>query len=131
MWFWGLLILYEKKWNSASITGIDISGDLLNEGKHQYPSIKLFKADLFDLNPKPQSYDYVILSGVLNRKSMGNNGPESAREYGYNVIKRMFDSSKIAIAFNLLDARHEWTAGRWDLQNFYPDDIKEFIEGFT
>jgi len=86
---------------------------------------------LFDYNPELESYDYVMLSGMLNRKFMGNQGAESATDYAYKIIRRMFKTCKKGIAFNLLDARHEWTAKRWDLQSFHPDEIIESVRGFT
>ena len=116
---------------SVDYTGIDISKDLLEVGQQNYPQIKLIEADLFDFNPKPQSYDYVMLSGTLNRKFMGNQGAESATDYSYTVIRRMFKTCKQGIAFNLLDARHQWTAQRWDLQSFHPDDVISFISELT
>ncbi len=110
-----------RKGAAVEYTGIDISEDLLIEGRKHFPDFKLIKGDLLDYNPAPRSYDYVTLSGTLNRKF------DNAEQYTYHIIKRMFESCKIGIAFNLLDARHQWTASRWDLQSFYPDDIKNFV----
>lgn len=116
-------------------TGIDISNDLLAEGRKQYPNLELLEADLFEFISENETnvkyYDYVIQSGMLNRKFMGNNGAESAKDYSFAVIQKMFETCKKGIAFNLLDARHEWTAARWDLQSFYPDEILELISTMT
>lgn len=116
-------------------TGIDISADLLVEGRKQYPELELIEADLFEFVSTQQStnksYDYVVQSGMLNHKFIGNNGAESAREYSLAVIKKMFESCKKGIAFNLLDARHKWTADRWDLQSFHPNEILELIGAMT
>ena len=120
-----------KKNQIVDYTGIDISADLLEEGRVHYPELKLIEADLLDFNPKFKSYDYVMLSGALNRKFMGNSGAESATDYSFEIISRMFKVCKKGIAFNLLDARHEWTAGRWDLQSFHPNEIIELISQFT
>ena len=105
----------------VNYTGIDVSAELLNEGRKHYPELELIQGDLLDFNPKPQSYDYVTLSGALNRKF------DNAEAYTFHIIKRMFETCRKGIAFNLLDARHEWTASRWDLQSFYPDEIKVFV----
>lgn len=106
---------------SVSFTGIDVSAELLNEGRKHFPELELIQGDLFDFDPASVSYDYVTFSGALNRKF------DNAEDYTYQTIARMFESCKKGVAFNLLDARHEWTAGRWDLQSFYPDDIVVFI----
>jgi len=121
----------DKQGTPVTYTGIDISDDLLAKGRQHYPELELIEADLFDYNPELESYDYVMLSGMLNRKFMGNQGAESATDYAYKIIRRMFKTCKKGIAFNLLDARHEWTAKRWDLQSFHPDEIIESVRGFT
>jgi ubiquinone/menaquinone biosynthesis C-methylase UbiE len=106
-------------------TGIDVSEELLAEGRKHFPNLELLQGDLLDFNPAPQNYDYVTLSGALNRKI------DNAEEYTHHIIKRMFETCKKGIAFNLLDARHEWTASRWDLQSFHPDDIKALVNEFS
>jgi ubiquinone/menaquinone biosynthesis C-methylase UbiE len=106
---------------SVEFTGIDISEELLVEGRKHFPELNLIQSDLFELNPANQSYDYVTLSGVLNRKF------DDAIDYTHKTITRMFKTCKKGIAFNLLDARHEWTANRWDLQSYDPNEIAEFV----
>lgn len=106
----GIAVLY---------TGIDLSPELLAEGRRHYPALNLVEGDLFEFDPEPGSYDWVTLSGTLNRDH-GDDG-----EYARATIRRMYDTCRKGIAFNLLDARHEWTRGRWDLQSFHPDEIAE------
>jgi len=107
----------EKHDKAVEYTGIDLSEDLVQEGRKQFPDINLITTDLFEFDPKPNSYDYVTLSGTLNRKYSGS------EEYALEVIQRMFETCRKGVAFNLLNARHEWTAGRWDLQSFVPDEL--------
>ncbi len=114
-----------KKNTPVEFTGIDVSAELLAEGNRHFPELNLVEGDLFDFNPKQQSYDYVTLSGALNRKYDG------ASDYAFQTIRRMFETCKKGIAFNLLDARHEWTASRWDLQSFHPEDVIKFISHFS
>ena len=109
----------------TNYTGIDLSEKLLAEGRKHYPNINLVQGDLFDYSPKAKSFDYLTVSGTLNSK-LDDDGV-----YALQVIERMFESCSKGIAFNLLDARDEWTAGRWDLQSFLPDDIVEFMQKFT
>ncbi len=111
----------DRKNKAVEFTGIDVSQELLLEGQKHFPKLKLIQGDLFDFNPAPQRYDYVTLSGALNRKYDG------ASDYTFQLITRMFEACKKGIAFNLLDARHEWTARRWDLQSFHPDKIRELV----
>lgn len=111
----------QQQGKPVHFTGIDVSDELLLEGRKHFPQLELIQGDLFDVNPAPQSYDYVTLSGALNRKF------DHAEAYTKQVIQRMFETCKKGIAFNLLDARHEWTANRWDLQSFHPDEIMLFV----
>ncbi len=113
---------YLAKQNTpVEFTGIDVSDELLAEGRRQFPDFNLIHGDLFDLNPDENSYDFVTLSGALNRKFDG------AVDYTQQTIIRMFKACRKGIAFNLLDARHEWTASRWDLQSFQPDEMAGFV----
>ncbi len=115
----------------VNYTGIDLSADLIKEGQTRYPNITLLVTDLFDYDPAPESVDYVTLSGALNRKLdylAKDDSTNSSKSYALNVITKMYHTCRKGIAFNLLDARHEWTASRWDLQSFDPDEIMDFIE---
>ncbi len=115
----------EDQGKSVRFTGIDLSEELLAEGRRRYPNIELFNGDLFDFDPADASFDHVTLSGALNR-NLDDDGA-----YARKVIRRMYDACREGIAFNLLDARHEWTAGRWDLQSFQPREIETFVAAFA
>jgi Methylase involved in ubiquinone/menaquinone biosynthesis len=106
-------------------TGLDLSPELLAEGRRRHSGLKLVEGDLFDLDPPDGAYDWVVLSGTLNR-DLGDGG-----EYARRVIRRMWRACRKGIAFNLLDARHAPTAGRWDLQSFHPDEILALVRGFA
>lgn len=111
-----------KQEKYVDYTGIDLSPELLKAGHERYPDISLLEGDLFDVDPRPASYDYVVLSGALNR-DIEDNG-----KYAYKTITRMFETCRKGLAFNLLDARHEWTKSRWDLQSFYPEQMLKFVK---
>lgn len=114
-----------KQGKSVRFTGIDLSEELLEEGRKRYSDISLISGDLYDFDPSPESFDYVTLSGALNR-NLDDNG-----NYARSVIRRMFDACRKGIAFNLLDSRHQWTNSRWDLQSFHPDEIGELVRAFS
>ena len=107
----------EGQGRAVDYTGLDLSAELLAEGHKRYPDIKLHEGDLFEFDPPHNSYHWLTLSGTLNRDH-GDGG-----EYARSVIDRMYRACSIGIAFNLLDSRHPWTEGRWDLQSFLPNDI--------
>ena len=115
----------KRQEKQCDYTGIDISEELISAGQQRYPEITLAVSDLFEYDPKPKSVDFVTLSGTLNYKN------EDSETYALRIIERMYQSCKLGVAFNCLDARHQWTAGRWDLQSFLPDEIIAFTSDFA
>lgn len=123
-------VYLQKSGKTVDYTGLDLSAELILEGRKRFPEIELIIGDLFDLNPAAESYDYVALSGALNRKLdylSDKQEQDSSKSYARRVIKRMFQTCRKGVAFNVLDARHEWTANRWDLLSFHPDEMSDFI----
>lgn len=106
-------------------TGVDLSPDLIIEARARHPGGTFFEGDLFDFDPAARSFDYVFLSGSLNEQL------QDGGEYARRCIARMFETCDKALAFNLLDARNEWVAGRQDLQSFMPDDVLAFARTLT
>jgi len=123
--FGDLAIWLEERGCPLDYTGLDITPELLEEGRRRHPRLRLLEGEIFDLDPAPRSFDWVMLSGALN-DDLGDGG-----EHARRVIRRMFESCRLGIAFNLLDARHPGTAGRWDLQSFHPEEMRAFVEGFA
>jgi SAM-dependent methyltransferase len=106
-------------------TGIDLSPELVAAGREQYPDLKLMEGDIFDLNPAPASYDFVLLSGALN-ENLNDDGA-----YARRVIARMVEASRRGVALNLLNANHQWTAGRWNLQSFDPAEMLAYCQDLS
>ncbi len=123
--FGDLAVWLERQGCPVDYTGIDLSPDLLAEGRRRHPGLRLVEGDLFDLDPAPRAFDWVVLSGTLNR-NLGDDGA-----YARRLIPRMWDACRLGIAFNLLDARHEPTASRWDLQSFHPEEILTLVRRFA
>jgi SAM-dependent methyltransferase len=109
--------------------GIDVSPDMVRSAGFQSPGIHIETGDIFDLDPPRNSYDFVLLSGALNE--VVDDKPAQEGDYARAVIQKMYHAADKAVAFNLLDARHEWTANRPDLQSFMPDQIIEFCQSFA
>lgn len=106
-------------------TGIDLSPELLNEAHYRHPDATLFEGDLFEFSPPPQSFDYTFASGSLS-ESLDDGG-----DYTRETIRLLFESCRRGCAFNLLDASHEWTANRFDLQSFDADEMVAWSRTLT
>lgn len=113
--------------------GIDLSEDMVQSARFQYPDIQVRQGDLFDQGFAAKQFDFVLLSGALNEvveTELGevNNGQGN---YAKAVIAEMYRICGKGVAFNLLDARNEWVASRPDLQSFVPQEIVEYCRTFA
>lgn len=113
--------------------GVDLSADMVQSAAFQYPGIQVVQGDLFDLNPAEESFDYVLLSGALNEvvETDVEHNAEYRGRYAKEVMRRMYQTCRIAVAFNLLDARNQWVQTRPDLQSFAPLEIVDYCRTFA
>lgn len=114
-------------------TGLDLSADMVRSAEFQYPGIHVQQGDLFDFDPQPQQFDFVLLSGSLNEvvETELEGTHQFKGNYAKAVIRKMYDSCKVGVAFNLLDARNAWVASRHDLQSFFPAEIEAYCKTFA
>jgi len=114
-----------EKGIEVDYTGIDLSPELLNEARYRHPDATLFEGDLFEMNPPARSFDYAFASGSLSEPL------EDGGDYTRRTITRLFESCRKGLAFNLLDAAHEWTANRFDLMSFDVDEMAGWCRTLT
>jgi len=114
-------------------TGIDISPEMVLGAKSMHPDSVIKEGELSDFDFNCSQFDYVMLSGALNEvvETEVEGTHEQQGEYAKSVIKTMYSISRKGVAFNLLDARHEWVNSRYDLQSFLPNQIVDFCQGFA
>lgn len=113
--------------------GIDLSETIIESAQFQRPDIQVSLGDLFDFDPADNAYDYVFLSGALNEvvETEIEGTAQYRGRYAKAVIRKMYDTCRRGVAFNLLDARHPWIQSRPDLQSFMPEEIVEYCETFA
>jgi SAM-dependent methyltransferase len=118
---------------SVDYQGIDISPDMVESARYQYPGIAVQCADIFDLAPAPESYDFVLLSGALNEvvENAVEGTEQHSGRYAKAVIRALYEACRHGVAFNLLDAREDWTRNRPDLQSFLPEHIVAYCQTFA
>jgi len=131
--FGDLKAYLEEQGFKLDYTGIDLSADMVRSAGFQYPGIQVFQGDLFDFNPAEKQYDFVLLSGALNEvvETELEGTSHQQGQYAKAVIRKMYDSCKQGVAFNLLDKRNAWVASRPDLQSFQPEEIVEYCKTFA
>ncbi len=120
--FGDLYSYLKRNGTTVEYTGVELSPDLSQKAQELNPDATFFCGDLFEYDPTAESFDYVLLSGALN-EALDDDG-----EYAHTLINRMYQTACKAIAFNLLNAKHEWTANRYDLQSFQPQVIKNYCK---
>lgn len=120
--FGDLAAYLQQRGLTVNYLGVDLSPHLIDKGREIHPGLDLRQGDLFDLDPPPRGYDYVLLSGALNEPLQDDGA------YARRVIERMYETCSRGVAFNLLDRRNEWVARRFDLQSFNPDEIITFCQ---
>ena len=98
--------------------GIDYNENILNIARIKFPNVNVEAIDLLDFN-EPETYDWVFASGMFNTRM------DNAIEYAQQCVDKMFESSKVGVAFNLLtgiptDLAEEdkaqiivWDSGAW------------------
>ena len=103
-------------------TGIDLSPDMVEKSKQKYPHLCFFNGDLFDFNPRQESYDWVLLSGALN-EPLQDDG-----EYLGRMLPRLYSCCRQGLAFNLLNADFAWQPkDAYTLQSYQSDDVMKAL----
>ncbi len=114
-------------------TGLDITPNLIKEAHKKYPDKEFITADFTDWQPN-KKYDVVLACGSLTYKL------ENHEEWLKNIIKKMFDTSNIAVGFNLLsgydpgEENHHCLSSEKDTSLYYharPEEIFSFCKTIT
>lgn len=98
--------------------GLDFVDEFIQACKTKYADNKLTEFRQFDLTKDsiPDGYDYIILSGVFNNKSLNN------KEFMINGINSMFKACKKGIAFNAMSTYVDFQADNL----YYTDPLEIF-----
>jgi SAM-dependent methyltransferase len=122
----GLLLDYMKEKhliNSFDYTGIDISGRMVQAAKNRWPAQTFEQRDILQKPLKSQSYDYVIMNGVLTEKvSLPYN---EMVKFAERIIAAAFASCRVGLAFNVMNKHVDWQ--RDDLFHWPFDEATAFL----
>ncbi len=105
--------------------GIDIVKEFITKASSLYPTAKLSTDDIFSLNLRDNSTDYVMLSGALNYVF------DDAKINAKQTIERMFATCRKGVAFNLLDDSDHWSNSREDLQTYNKVEVESWVSSLT
>jgi SAM-dependent methyltransferase len=103
---------------AVDYTGIDLSPDMIEAARGRSPELTLFQGDLFDFDPPPQGYDWVLLSGALNEPLQDDGA------YVRVMLPRLFTACRKGLALNLLNGDYAWSEQQgYSLQAYPPAEI--------
>ena len=113
-------------------TGYDISPKLVEAAQAKYPEAKFEVKDILE-GYFTERFDYVFCSGVFN---IILTDVQSHSEFVHEMLKRMYESSKIGVAVNFLSEPGKCYApddeqGEKNVYHYFkPEDIVSFARSF-
>lgn len=121
----GHLLEHIKKRNIKHLRyfGADISSQFISLCKMKYPHETFYVIDLMEKD-LPQKYDYIIANGVFTEKLSLSSKEMSS--FFIKIIKKLFNSSKKGLAFNVMSSLVEWQ--RDDLFHVSMEKVAKLIK---
>lgn len=92
--------LSAKGWTGRYV-GLDITEQLVQEGRKQYPGAELIVGSFDEFPAERDSFDYAVLSGVFNFKLVGEDNLDFIRR----TVEKMFLAARRAVIFNF---QNDW-----------------------
>jgi len=123
----GFLLDYlnEKKLlSSFDYTGIDISEKMVEMAKKRWPTYTFEQRDILQKPLAPQSYDYVIINGLLNEKL--TLPYEAMVKFVQHIILDTYAACRVGLAFNVMSKHVDWE--REDLFHWPFDEAAAFLK---
>ena len=107
---------------SHEYSGTEIVPEMIEVCRTKFPRVKILERDIACENSR-ESYDYLVLSGVLNLR--GDTNEKDWKNYCMRLLSKMFTMSERGIAFNFLTS-YTTTPQNPTLQYFAPHRLFEF-----
>lgn len=124
-----------ERYRNISYLGIDINPHMIDVARQKYPAASFEAADFGawpldtlrsdsgqEIRGK-QQFDFVLASGTFSFKI------EQYRDIYFRYIRKMFETTRVAAAFNLLDARHHIDDDIF--ATYWPEEMYAFCLGLT
>ena len=95
---WEFLIARDKDNTAINYSGIDISKRMAHGSKKKFPQLNFGAHDIFAIDYT--TFDFVVCSGAFN--TLLDHKESEWKAHCKTTIKKMFELSKIGVAFNML-----------------------------
>lgn len=109
--------------NHITYSGLDLSEKFITLSKSKFPSVPYFRMDVVDDHASLPVFDYVVFNGVFTMKC--NMVFDEMFEYMQTVVRKMFDKTRIGMAFNVMSKQVDWE--RDDLFHLPFDALASFL----
>src|SRR3989344_5040153 len=117
--------LKKKKTQNFSYTGIDINPEMIKRAKEKNPEANFQVIDFGSGNFKSK-FDYIFCSGALSFKIT------NYKEFYLAHVKKMFELSKIGVAFNMLNKENNTKPENEELYATYSiKEVRDFFLNLT
>jgi SAM-dependent methyltransferase len=104
-------------------TGADLAADMLESARQAWPEYAFEQRDILAKPYPSQSFDYVIMNGVLTEKRAATY--EEMEEYALDLLTAAFATARKGIAFNVMSPVVDWE--RDDLFHWRMDAMAQAI----
>lgn len=115
--------ILKHKLDNIEYSGLDLSPKFLNLSRRKFPSVNYYQLDILDDQVDLPGFDYIILNGVFNSKC--DLSFEGMFSYFQAIVTKVFDKSRIGIAFNVMSKQVDWE--REDLFHLPFDMLAAFL----
>jgi cyclopropane fatty-acyl-phospholipid synthase-like methyltransferase len=119
--------LYEyilrEKLENIEYSGLDLSEKFIDLSRNKFPTLPYYSLDVLEDRMMLPDFDYVVFNGVFTMKC--DLSFDEMLEYFQAVVSRMFDKTRLGLAFNVMSKQVDWE--REDLFHLPFDVLASFL----
>ena len=116
----------ESGLNNIRYHGLDISEEFLAVSRQKYPGNQYYQINVLEDDSKLPQFDYIIMNGIFTQKC--DLSYDAMWEYFTALLSRVFNHSRIALAFNVHSKIVDWE--REDLFHVPFDPLAKFLSNY-
>jgi SAM-dependent methyltransferase len=115
--------ILQHRLSNIEYSGLDLSERFISLSKSKFPSVSYHLLDVLHDAVALPVFDYVVFNGVFTMKC--NLSFDEMFKYFQAVVSKMYDNTRIGMAFNVMSKQVEWE--REDLFHLPFDTLASFL----
>jgi SAM-dependent methyltransferase len=116
--------ILQHRLDHIQYNGLDLSEKFLTLSRNKFPHISYYHLDILSPQIDLPVFDYIVLNGMFNSK--GTHSSAEMIDYYQAVVRKVFQSARVGIAFNVMSKLVDWE--RDDLFHLPFDTLASFLE---